>query len=90
MRWVLIAMILVGFVLAFMTRSPGVLGFGLIIGFIGTFGLVFSIAGARISENARPDTTMLQGDVLAAIRDHAKAKAARQGSVSQESKSNQI
>lgn len=90
MRWILIAMILVGFILAFLTRSPGVLGLGLIIGFIGTFGLVFSIAGERISENSRPDTTMLQGDVLAAIRDRAKAQAARKEVASTEAKKNQI
>lgn len=90
MRWIPISMILVGFTVAFLTRSPGILGLGLVIGFIGTFGLVISIAGSRISANARPDTTMLQGDVLAAIRERANARAARQAQAPADTDNRQI
>jgi disulfide bond formation protein DsbB len=76
MRWIMIAMTLIGFVVAFLTKSPGLLGFALLIGFIGLFGTVFSLAAERVSASARPDTTMLQPEVIAAIRARAKAQAA--------------
>ncbi len=78
LRWIMIVTTLAGFGLAFLARTPGLLGLGLVIGFISVFGVVFSIAGERISSNARPDTTMLQPDVIAAIRARAQAQAERQ------------
>ena len=74
-RWIMIALALIGLVMAFLTRSPGVLGFSLLLVLIGLFGLVMSVAADRISANTRPETAMLQPDVLAAIRERAKAQA---------------
>lgn len=78
-RWIMIAMALIGLIMAIFTRSPGVLGLGLLICFVGAVGTVFSIAAERVSANARPDVTMLPPEALAAIRDKARSKAIEQG-----------
>ena len=70
-RWIMIAMTLVGLIIAFLASNPGLLGVGLVLVFVGLFGTVFSLASARISASARPDTTMLSPEVLRAIRDKA-------------------
>ncbi len=59
---------LVGFVLAFIAKSPGVLGVGLFLGFAGFLGLVLAMAAARVSASARPDTLMASVDDLGALR----------------------
>ena len=74
-RWIMIAMTLLGLIIALLTRSPGLLGFSLVLVFIGLFGTVFSLAGDRISANSRSDVTMLSPDVLKAIRDKANSQA---------------
>ena len=74
-RWIMIGMTLLGLIMAILTRSPALLGLGLLFVFVGLFGTVFSLAGERISSNARPDATMLTPEVLKAIRDSSKAKA---------------
>ena len=74
-RWIMIAMTLLGLIMAILTRSPALLGLGLLFVFVGLFGTVFSLAGDRISSNARPDATMLTPEVLKAIRDSSNAKA---------------
>ena len=75
-RWIMIALLVVGVVIAFTTHSPGLLGIGLLMALVGAFGTVFAIASERISARSRPDTAMLQPDVVAAMREHAKARAA--------------
>lgn len=77
-RWIMIAFTVGGFLTAFMTRSPGLLGIALLLGFIGLFGVVMSIAADRVSSNMRPETAMLQPEVIAALRERAKAQAAQQ------------
>ncbi len=81
MRWIMLGLTILGFALAFIARSPGVLGLGLLLGFVGLFGMVFSIASDRISAGARPDTAMLSAEDLAALRARreAAAKAAAAG-----------
>ena len=79
-RWIMIALVLIGTIFAFITKSPGVLGFSLLLVLVGLFGVVMSIAADRVSSNTRPETAMLQPEVLAAIRDRAKAQAANGGS----------
>lgn len=74
-RWIMIAITLLGLIMAILTRSPGVLGLALVMLFVGVFGMVMAMAGERISANARPDATMLSPEVLKAIRDKASASA---------------
>lgn len=75
-RWIMIALFVVGVAIAFTTHSPGLLGIGLLLALVGAFGTVFAIASERISARSRPDTAMLQPDVIAAMREHAKTRAA--------------
>lgn len=84
-RWIMIALTVLGLCVAYVTPSSGVLGLALLVAFIGAFGTIMSIASARIAERTRPDTTMLQPDVIAAIRARARAQAVAQAHKGQES-----
>lgn len=75
-RWILIAITLIGLVVALLTRSPGVLGFALLMTAVGLFGTVMSLAADRVSANSRPDAAMLPPEALQAIRDKANATRA--------------
>lgn len=75
-RWIMIALLVLGLAMAFLTHSPGVLGLGLLLATIGAFGTVLSIAAARVESRSRPETAMLQPEVIAAMRERAKAQAA--------------
>jgi hypothetical protein len=67
-RWLLLAATILGFIFVFTTRSPVLLGVGLLLG-IGSFvGFVFSLAAERVSANSRPDTAMASPTDLAAMR----------------------
>lgn len=68
MRWLLLLMTVVGFTLTFMARGPALLGIGLLLGFVGFFGFIFALAADRVSAAARPETSMLGADDLAAMR----------------------
>jgi disulfide bond formation protein DsbB len=77
-RWIMIAMTLLGLLVAIFTRSPGLLGLALILVFIGLFGTVLSFAADRISANSRPDASMLPPEALKAIRDKANNARAQE------------
>jgi drug/metabolite transporter (DMT)-like permease len=68
MRWLMLALIVVGLVLTFTAKGPGLLGIGLLVGFVGLFGTVFSIAADRVSASARPDSAMATPEDLVALR----------------------
>jgi hypothetical protein len=75
MRWIMLGLTILGFAMAFIARTPGVLAIGLVLGFVGLFGMVFSIASDRIASRARPDTAMLSTEDLAALRARREAAA---------------
>ncbi len=77
-RWIMIATAVLGSIVAVLTRSPGILGFALLMIAIGLFGTILSLAAARISANSRPDVAMLPPEALQAIRDKANAQSAMQ------------
>lgn len=77
MRLVLLLAMVAGFALVFATHSPGLLALGLLLGIAGLFGFVFSLAAARVSANARPDTAMASVEDLAALRKPPQAPTAR-------------
>ena len=79
-RWIMIALTLIGLIMAFLTRSPGLLGLALMMCFVGACGTVFSIAAERVSANSRPDASMLPPEALVAIRDKARANTSGQAS----------
>lgn len=82
-RLIMIALTVLGLCVAFLTHSSGVLGLALLVMFIGAFGTIMSIASDRIAERTRPDTAMLQPDVIVAIRERARAQAAAHADRSQ-------
>lgn len=67
-RLVLLIAMMSGLALAFVTHSPGLLGLGLLLAIVGLFGFIFSLAAARVSANARPDTSMASVEDLIALR----------------------
>jgi hypothetical protein len=68
MRWILLLIAFVGFSVAFAARTPGLMGVGLLLGFVGLFAALFAFAAARIAATARPDTALLSDKELAALR----------------------
>jgi hypothetical protein len=76
MRWLMLGLTLFGFALSFVTKSPAVLAVGLVLGFVGLFGLVFSMAADRVSASARPESAMLGPEDLAAMRIRRTAASA--------------
>jgi hypothetical protein len=75
MRWIMLGLTILGFAMTFLAKTPGVLAIGLVLGFVGLFGMVFSIAADRIASGARPDTAMLATEDLAALRARREAAA---------------
>jgi len=67
MRWIMLVLTLIGFALALVTKSPGLLALGLFLGFVGMFGLVFSMAADRVSASARPESAMAAPEDLAKL-----------------------
>jgi hypothetical protein len=68
MRWLMLVLLVLGTVLTFTAKSTGVLSAGLVMGIVGFFGLVFAFAADRVSSSARPETSMLAPEDLAAMR----------------------
>ena len=66
-RWITLALTILGFAIAFTTKSPGLLGLGLLLGLVGLFGFVFALAAARISANARSEASMASAEDLRAL-----------------------
>jgi hypothetical protein len=77
MRWFLVALTLFGFALAIVSKSPGWLGFGIVLGFVGLFGTVFSLAADRVSAAARPESAMATAEDLVAMRTRRAVSAVK-------------
>ncbi len=79
MHWILLLISLLGFAAAIFAPTKGLIGLGLLVGFVGLFAGFFAMISSRIAERARPDATLL-GDVeINALRKsvrEARAKAA--------------
>jgi hypothetical protein len=75
MRWIMLGLTILGFALAFIASTPGLLGLGIVLGFLGLFGLVLSMAADRIASRARPEAAMLTTEDLAALRARRAAAA---------------
>jgi len=68
MRWLLLIFAIFGFIMAFSTRSPGLVGIGLLIGFIGLLSSLWAFAAARIASTSRPESTLLADREASALR----------------------
>ncbi|WP_300615609.1 hypothetical protein [Dokdonella sp.] len=67
MRWFLLVLALIGFALAFTTKSAAVLGLSLVAGFGGLVGFAFILAADRVAASMRPDSAMASIEDLAAL-----------------------
>lgn len=74
MRWLLLLTGVVGFAVAFLTRSPGLLALGLLIGLAGLFGFTMAMAAARIAETAQPAANLIADAEVSATRARANLK----------------
>lgn len=74
MRWVMVAVALLGFALAFGTQSVGVLAFGLLLGFGGLFGALLAFAAARVESVSQAQSSREMSMILEA-RKHKAARA---------------
>ena len=75
-RWTMIAMMVLGAVLVFVTKSSVLAGLGVVMVLSGLIGATFSLAASRITSRARDDSAMLSPEVMQAIRDKAARDAA--------------
>ena len=78
-RWIMIAMMVLGAVLVFVTTSSVLAGLGVVMVLGGLIGTAFSLAASRITSRARDDSAMLSPEVMQAIRDKAARDAASRG-----------
>lgn len=76
MPWILVGLSLAGMVVAFITKSPGVLALALLVTVVSMFCAIFAFAGRRIAANAQSDSAMLTPEVLAHIREKARREQA--------------
>lgn len=78
MRFFWLLLTLGGIGVAFIAKTPGLLGLALAVSFIAGICAVFTFAAARIDSNARPDSALLTPEVLAAIRARSAQQQAGQ------------
>lgn len=68
MRWILLVVAIFGFSLGFSAKTPGLMGIGLLVGFVGLFAALLSFAAARIAANSQPDSTLLSDKEISLLR----------------------
>lgn len=67
-RWLMLGLTILGVILIFTTRNPGILMLGLLCGVVGFFGFILALAADRVSASSRPETSMVAIDDLASMR----------------------
>jgi hypothetical protein len=72
MRWIMLLAAIAGFAVVFTTKSPGMLGLGLLFGLGGLFGFALAWAAARIASTAQPTNVLIIDPEVNALR--AKAR----------------
>jgi hypothetical protein len=68
MHWILLLISLLGFGGAVFAPTQGLIGLGLLVGFVALFAGFFAMISARIAERARPDATLLGDAEINALR----------------------
>ena len=68
MRWIMLLLAIAGFALAFTTKSPALLGFGLLVGLFCSLGFCLALAAARISANAQPESMLIVDPEVSSLR----------------------
>lgn len=80
MGWVMVAVAMLGFALAFGTSSVGILAFGLLLGCVGLVGAFIAFAAARVESVSQAQSTREMTMVLEARKQKAKRNDAADGS----------
>jgi hypothetical protein len=75
MRWILLLVALGAFALAFSTKSPGLMGFCLVLGIGLLFAALFAFAAERIASTSRPDAVLLTDKDITALRKSVRKPA---------------
>lgn len=68
MRFFWLLLTVGGIAVAFMAKTPGLLGLALAVSFIAGICTVFGFAAARIESTSRPDSALMTPEVIAAVR----------------------
>ena len=68
MRWILLIVAIVGFAIAFTTKSPAVLGIALVGAIICSLAFVLALAAERISSNAQPESMLIIDPEVTTLR----------------------
>ena len=80
MHWIYLLISIVGFALAYTSKSTALLALGLIAGFVGLIAAFVAMAAARIADRSRPDAALLtDADIAALRRSVQKNRKAHQG-----------
>jgi hypothetical protein len=74
MRWLLLLFALLGFALGFSAKTPGLMGLGLVLGFVFLLVAFFAFAAARVAANTRPDSALLADKDINALRASLRSK----------------
>jgi len=67
-RWILLLLAFGAFVLAFSTKSAGVMGLALVVGLVVLVAALFAFAAAKIVATSRPDAALLTDKDINALR----------------------
>jgi hypothetical protein len=76
MRWIFLLLAVIGFSLAFATKSTGLMEIGFVVGFVSLFAAFLGFAAARIASTSRPDAIILSD--VSKLRAGAAKPAAQQ------------
>ena len=68
MRWILLLLATAALVLAFSTRSAGIMSVALVGGLVLLVAALFAFAAAKIESASRPDTALLTDKDINALR----------------------
>lgn len=80
MRWVMLAIAMLGFALAFGTSSVGMLAFGLLLGFGGLVAAFIAFAAARVDSVSQAQSSRELSMILEARKQKARRGDASDGS----------
>ena len=88
MHWILLLVSLLGFAGAVFAPTKGLIGLGLLVGFITLFAGFFAMISARIAERARPDATLLGDAEINALRKSVREAREKRAAVAPGNRAN--
>ncbi len=74
MRWLWLLIAILGFAVAFSSKTAGVLALGLFVGLVGLFAFAFAMAAARIADTAQPASSLIADAEVSMLRARVNQK----------------